>query len=76
MIKEELLTEIEYLPDYRLHEVLGFVRYLRYQESQLKGQVATNGDGEDTWVDDPLLAMIGSVSVEPFADKVDELLYS
>jgi hypothetical protein len=71
MIKEELLTEIEYLPDDRLHEVLGFVRYLRYQESQRQEQVTTNGSGKDPWAD-----FIGASSVEPFADKIDEELYT
>jgi hypothetical protein len=70
VIKEELLTEIEYLPDYRLHEVLGFVRYLRYQESQLKGQVTTNGDGKDPWGD-----FIGAVSHGSLAQDIDDELY-
>jgi hypothetical protein len=71
MIKEELFTEIEQLPDHRLYELLEFARYLHYQEDQRKAQVTTNGDSEDPWAN-----FIGASSVEPFADKIDEELYS
>jgi hypothetical protein len=70
MVKEELIAEIEHLPDYRLQEVLHYVRYLHYQEQQRKAQV-TNGDREELWAD-----FVGAVSVEPFADNIDDQLYT
>lgn len=71
MVKEELLAEIEQVPDYRLSDVLDFVRYIQYQERQRHQAPHTNGDQEDPWAD-----FIGASSVEPFADKIDEELYS
>jgi hypothetical protein len=70
IVKEELLAEIEQVPDYRLSEVLDFVRYIQYQERQRHQPQHTNGDQGDPWAN-----FIGAVSHGSLAHDIDEELY-
>ena len=70
IVKEELLAEIEQVPDYRLSEVLDFVRYIQYQERQRHQADHTNGDQEDPWAN-----FVGAVSHGSLAQNIDEELY-
>jgi hypothetical protein len=70
MVKEELLAEIEQLPDHRLAELLAFVRYILYQEQQRHQIPPTDEDQEDPWAN-----FIGAASYGPLAQSIDDELY-
>lgn len=73
-IKEQLLREIEKLPEDQMGEVLDFVEFL--MAKQRRGSVthssptATNDEG-----DDPMAAFIGGVSHGSLAQNIDQELY-
>jgi hypothetical protein len=70
--KEQLIEELEKLPEVRLREVLDFVGYLRTKE----GNDAARKPPEDLDPKkDPLLKFIGGVSHGSLAKGIDEELY-
>jgi hypothetical protein len=70
--KEQLIEELEKLPEVRLREVLDFVGYLRTKE----GNDAARKPPEDLDPKkDPLLKFIGGVSHGFLAKGIDEELY-
>ncbi|HGJ64970.1 TPA: hypothetical protein ENS27_06210 [bacterium] len=64
-IKEQLLNEIEILPDESLKELLDFAEYL-HKMKEGKGVMDE---------DNPLLRFIGGVSLGSLAEGIDEELY-
>ena len=71
MLRQALLVEVEKLPEDRLREVLDFVRYLIFKSTYQIPKMEKPLDPQQN----PLLKLIGSVDVEPFADNIDEELY-
>ncbi|MCK4391507.1 hypothetical protein KAX17_01200 [Candidatus Bipolaricaulota bacterium] len=71
-LKDQLIKELEKLPEVRLREALDFVGYLRTKE----GNEAARKSSEDLDPQkDPLLEFIGGVSHEALAKEIDEELY-
>lgn len=70
-LKKELIRRVEHLPDDRLQEVLEYVEYLLYKDEQ---QAATSARIQEP-SQDPLLKLIGTVDVAPFAHTVDDEIY-
>ena len=71
-VKEQLINEIERLPQNDLREVLDFVRYVRSKRDQ--PEPSPRGGKLDPRKD-PVLKLMGTADVEPFADAIDEELY-
>ena len=73
--KQELLNEIEKLPESSLPAVLDFVRFLQWQQSdRYTGSQLPNGPLDPN--QDPLLRFIGGISHGSLAQAIDEELYS
>jgi hypothetical protein len=73
-IKQEILSEIEKLPEQKLPEVLDFVSFLLFKE----GSHASPLPKQTTELnpqDNPLLQFIGAVSHGALAQDIDEELY-
>ena len=71
--KHKLLLEIEKLSEYRLQEVLDFVRFLRLRDRHPVGYAE---QGKELDPDqDPILQFIGGVSHGSLAQGIDEELY-
>jgi len=67
VVKEAL----EHLSEDKLAEVFDFVGYLLAKEKREEREEEAELDSQK----DPILKYIGGVSVEPFAHKIDEILY-
>lgn len=74
VLKQKLLAEIEQLPDYRLQEVLDFVRFLRWQTRQPSEENIHNHKPDEA--DDPMLRFIGGVAHGSLAQNIDAELYT
>lgn len=72
MLKEQLVQEIEKLPEERLGEVLDFVGYLLSKEK--KARVTEPREDLDP-AKDPILQFIGRVSHGSLAKDIDRELY-
>lgn len=72
LIKEQLLTDIEKLPEDSLGEVLNFVSFLLWQKSKRQAQVETQATTPEQ---DPMQAFIGGVTHGALAERIDEGLY-
>jgi hypothetical protein len=71
-LKEQLIKELEKLPETRLREALDFVGYLRAREdTEAARKLPHNLDPQK----DPLLKFIGGVSHGSLAKDIDEELY-
>lgn len=69
---EDVVKEaVEYLSEDKLAEVFDFVGYLLAKEKREEREEEAELDPKK----DPILKYIGCVSVEPFAHKIDEILY-
>ena len=69
---EDVVKEaVEHLSEDKLAEVFDFVGYLLAKEKREEREEETELDPQK----DPILKYIGGVSVEPFAHKIDEILY-
>jgi hypothetical protein len=64
-IKQQLLSNIEVLPEESLKELLDFAEYLRKMK---ENKAIMNAE-------DPILKFIGGVSHGSLAEKIDEELY-
>lgn len=64
-IREQVLTEINQLPQEKLNLVLEFVNTLKY----------SNGNRKEEITKDPLAKFIGAVSQGDIANNLDEDLY-
>ena len=71
MLRQALFVEVEKLPEDWLREVLDFVRYLIFKSTYQIQKMEKPPDPQQN----PLLKLIGSLDVEPFADNIDEELY-
>ncbi|MEE8307651.1 MAG: hypothetical protein V3R81_10325 [Gammaproteobacteria bacterium] len=71
MLRQALFVEVEKLPEDGLREVLDFVRYLIFKSTYQIPKMEKPPDPQQN----PLLKLIGSLDVEPFADNIDEELY-
>lgn len=65
-VKQQLLVELDTLPEHRLPELLTFVKFLQHQETKIVPQTE----------DDPLSLFIGGVEHGALAQQIDEDLYS
>lgn len=71
-LKDQLIKELEKLPEVRLREALDFVGYLRTKEgNEAARKSPENLDPQK----DPLLNFIGGVSHGSLAKEIDEELY-
>lgn len=71
-LEDVVKAAVERLSEDKLVEVFDFVSYLLAKEKREEGEEETELDPQK----DPILKYyIGSVSVEPFAHKIDEILY-
>ena len=70
--KEQLVQEIEKLPEEQLQEVLNFVGYLRAQDSR---KITTMSQKDLDPQGDPVLKLFGIANVEPFSQNIDQDLY-
>ena len=71
-VLEEVVKEaLERLSEDKLVEVFDFVGYLLAREKREEKEEEIELDPKK----DPILKYIGGVSVEPFAHKIDEILY-
>ncbi len=73
MILRDVIREaLEHLPEGKLAEVFDFVSFLLAKEGRERIEETRELDPEK----DPILReYIGGVSVEPFAHKIDDILY-
>jgi len=74
IVKDAVKEALEHLSEDKLTEVFDFVSYLlakEKREEEREEEPELDLDPEK----DPILKYIGGVSVEPFAHKIDELLY-
>jgi hypothetical protein len=71
-LKEQLIKELEKLPEVRLREALDFVGYLRTKEgNEAARKLPKDLDPKK----DPILRLMGIADVEPFSKDIDEELY-
>ena len=70
-LEDVVKAAVERLSEDKLVEVFDFVSYLLAKEKREEGEEETELDPQK----DPILKYIGGVSVEPFAHKIDEILY-
>ena len=71
LLKDMVKDALEYLSEEKIAEVFDFVGYLLAKEKREKR-------GEEMELDpkkDPILKYTEGVSVEPFAHRIDEMLY-
>jgi len=73
-IKQEILSEIEKLPEQKLPEVLDFVSFLLFKESSHISPLQEQNIKLNPQ-DNPLLQFIGAVSHGALAQGIDEELY-
>ena len=71
-LKEQLIKELEKLPEVRLREALDFVGYLRVREDN---EAARKPPEDLDPKKDPILRLMGIADVEPFSKDIDEELY-
>jgi hypothetical protein len=79
-VKQELLGEIEKLPEYRLQEVLQFVSFLLYCQNQNSYKYPGDWEQQEkrdasAGNPDPLSEFIGAVSHGSLAQNSDTELY-
>lgn len=72
--KQQLLFEIEQLPNAYIPELQNFIRYLKFKQSRTGGILDEKKVRSPEH--DPILNTIGSIDTEPFSETVDEILYS
>jgi hypothetical protein len=71
VLKDMVKDALEYLSEEKIAEVFDFVGYLLAKEKQEK-----RGEETDLYPKkDPILKYTEGVSVEPFAHRIDEMLY-
>ena len=71
-IRQKVLQDLERLPEDRVREVLDFVAFLlqRTEHSETSTPFGLRDPEHD-----PLLALIGSIDVAPFVQRIDDELY-
>ncbi|HDO21279.1 MAG TPA: DUF2281 domain-containing protein [Nitrospirae bacterium] len=69
-LKKRLINRVEKLSDTDIREILDFVEFL--QAKRCKRKAVSELDLEK----DPILKFMGISDIEPFADKIDQELYS
>ena len=68
LTKKRFFAAIEELPEEKAEELLDFTEFLLLRSKKSKLML--------DWKEDPILKLIGLADEEPFADKIDEELYS
>ena len=74
IVKDVVKEALERLSEDKLTEVFDFVSYLLAKE-KMEGEREEKAELDLDPKKDPILKYIGTVSVEPFAHKIDEILY-
>ncbi len=73
VLKGQLLDHMENLSESDIQEVLDFVEFLQTKRYKRK---AISGKAKLVPEKDPILRFMGIADVEPFANKIDQELYS
>lgn len=69
LAKKVVLEALDKLPEERLEELIDFTEFILSKTQSPRLETLLDPDK------DPILELIGSVDVEPFADKIDDDLY-
>ena len=72
--KQQLLFEIEHLPNASIAELQSFIQYLKFKQSStdsISGKEQVQAPEQD-----PLLHAIGTIDVAPFSETIDDTLYT
>jgi hypothetical protein len=69
--KQQLLCEIERLPDVCLSELQNFIQYLQFKQANANSSVHHTLQPTD----DPILRSFGFIDIEPFSETIDNTLY-
>lgn len=72
--KQQLVSDIEHLPNAYISELQSFVQYLKFKQAH-----SSNFSREKQRPlpeQDPILQAIGSIDVEPFSETIDDTLYA
>jgi hypothetical protein len=75
-VRTQLLVEIEQLSGRYLTELESFVQYLKFKQTSAGSTADRRSRRALSPEADPLLQAIGVAEAEPFADAVDDTLYS
>ncbi|TLU88448.1 MAG: hypothetical protein FDX21_00110 [Chlorobium sp.] len=69
--KQQLLSEIEQLPNVCLSELQNFIQYLQFKQANANSSVHHTLQP----MDDPILRSSGFIDIEPFSEAIDNTLY-
>jgi hypothetical protein len=72
--KQQLLFEIEHLPNAYIVELQNFIQYLKFKQARtdsVSGEKQKNAPDQD-----PILHAIGTIDVAPFSETIDDTLYT
>ncbi len=72
--KQQLLFEIEHLPNSSIAELQSFIQYLKFKQSSR--EIPSDTKQAFTPEHDPILQAIGGIDVPPFSETIDETLYA
>ncbi len=72
--KQQLLFEIEHLPNSSIAELQSFIQYLKFKQSNT--DIPSDEKQVFTPEHDPILQAIGRIDVPPFSETIDETLYA
>jgi hypothetical protein len=72
MKKQQLLKNLERLPESDVQEILDFADFIVSRRSRMKKIPSKKKLAPEK---DPILKLMGIADVEPFADKIDRELY-
>jgi len=72
--KQQLLFEIEQLPNTHIAELQNFIQYLKFKQSSTS---SISGEEQVRVPErDPILHAIGSIEAAPFSETIDDTLYT
>ena len=75
VLKDMVKEALEYLSQEKIAEVFDFIGYLLAKEKREREREKRGEEMELDPIKDPILKYTGGVSVEPFAHRIDEILY-
>ena len=74
MTKQQLVFEIEHLPNAYISELQSFIQYLKFKQAH-SGNLSEEKQRRLP-EQDPILQAIGTIDVEPFSETIDDPLYA
>ncbi len=72
--KQQLVFEIEQLPNVYLLELQSFIQYLKFKQAN-SGNLSREKARQRS-EQDPILQAIGTIDIEPFSETIDDTLYA